>query len=78
MDTKIINDKVNEVINSDQFKELQWKVVDGIYASIQTFEFEDNDDLRLIMTRIRDSFIAGLNYESAKELLRLSKPSEPV
>ncbi|WP_145413359.1 hypothetical protein [Paenibacillus xylanexedens] len=73
MDTKIINNKINEVINSDQFKELQWKVVDDIFSSINTIEFENNDDLKLVMTRIRDTFIAGLNYESAKQFLNLAK-----
>jgi hypothetical protein len=42
-----------------------------LFKNIDGEVFSDQDDLRLIVTRIRDSFVAGLNYESCKSMIKI-------
>ncbi|SEN45872.1 hypothetical protein SAMN04487895_101596 [Paenibacillus sophorae] len=71
MDTKIINSEINKIIGSNDFKEMIASVSHKLFSPIDGNLFSEDDDLRLIMTRIRDSFVAGLNYESCKWMLKI-------
>lgn len=61
MDTKYINDIVNT--NMDKMDRLACDTAEDLPKIVDNFEFEDNDDLRLIIDRILVVFVAKFNFE---------------
>lgn len=60
MDTKYINDLANK--NIDKINEIADKTALELSNIIDGFEFENNDDLRLISDRINSIFKARFSF----------------
>lgn len=71
METKKINDLVNSILGTDEFKSLQQEVAEKLFSKLTDFPFESEDDVRLMVIRIKESFVAGLNYQTSKKMIRL-------
>ncbi|UUV46880.1 hypothetical protein [Bacillus phage vB_BanS-Thrax4] len=71
METKQINDLINGIIGVDEFTNLQKEVVETLFSGIADFPFESEDDVRLAVIRIKETFVAGLNYQTSKKMIRL-------
>lgn len=71
METKKINDLINSIISSEEFEKLQDQVSQQIYEKVKTFPFESDDDVRLVMIRVKDQFVSGFNYKTARMLFSL-------
>lgn len=71
METKQINDLINSVISSEEFKVSQEDIAKEILKNLKDFPFESDDDVRLAVIRIKEVFIAGLNYQVSKNMISL-------
>ncbi|MFJ8528515.1 hypothetical protein [Bacillus sp. NPDC094106] len=71
METKRVNDFINNVIGSDEFQKLQQEVVNQMFNKMKDFPFESDDDVRLVSSRLRDGFYLGVNYELTRKMIAL-------
>lgn len=70
MDTKIVNDKFNQLIKDRVFKDLTDNISEQVYKFIEQFEFETEDDLKLIASRLEHIFISELEYKLVMQLMK--------
>ena len=61
MDTKYISKIINT--NTSVIEDLACDVAEELLKILDNFEFENNDDLRLIVDRIHVMFMARFNFE---------------
>ncbi|MCU5281446.1 hypothetical protein [Bacillus thuringiensis] len=71
METKQINDFINSVMGSNEFKRLQQEVANQMINRMNDFPFESEDDVRLVSARLRDSFYLSVNYQVSKKIISL-------
>lgn len=72
MDSKIINKKINDIFASKTFDELPEKAVGQLHELLKGFEFNDNDDLRLVLARTYQQYIAKFNFAWSRLFLSIA------
>ena len=71
MDTKQINNLINSIIGTEEFKKMQQDVAEKLFEKMENFPFESDDDVLLVSSRVRDYFELGMRFETTKKMTKL-------